>query len=205
MVNHTFVSVQFSHFSKIFMNWLTAFGNLAPPLLLELFGTFSPATYGLLFDHSPFKLVGFSTRSRTFRPITPGCDNTINVHQLYTTSNTTNLFSGYVKSLRTGLQFHNVFSTWTRQDGRDGGKAPARWKRQNHNLNFSWKLIKNTQQYDKKFIQEVRACRYLYRHRQYRHIGTFFQYGISAIGKHFRCQYCRYLNIGIWSHIGKII
>ncbi len=29
----------------------------------------------------------------------------------------------------------------------------------------------------------------------------FFNIGISVIGKHF---YCRYLNIGIWRHIGKI-
>ena len=36
----------------------------------------------------------------------------------------------------------------------------------------------------------------------YRHF--FFNIGILASGKHLWCRYCRYLNIGIWRHIGKI-
>ncbi len=48
-----------------------------------------------------------------------------------------------------------------------------------------------------KNCSRVSACRCLYRHLQYRHIGTFFNIGISAIGKHFQCRYCRYLNSSI--------
>ncbi len=58
----------------------------------------------------------------------------------------------------------------------------------------------------------LRTCRYLYRHRQYRHIGTFFQYRHIGYRQTFLVpilpifQY-RHLetyrqNIGIWRHIG---
>ena len=53
-----------------------------------------------------------------------------------------------------------------------------------HNFKTLWtyvghgRLIPRLADFSLAFL--VRACRYLYRHRQYRHIGTFFQYRLSA-------------------------